>query len=174
MATLAKGVGGLAAAIAAFKVIDVFSSAAETSDLGAKFKEYASVDELKAEITKLEAAAGQAKDIEDGMFSALRKAAAAGPMAEAWAPVLQKMQAGGTASGAQAAATAEQVLVQAQQALRAGRHASMRAAQALAEGYAAMVSGVLVGMSEALKQPGAGTGTGSGTGAGSGGRSGKA
>jgi hypothetical protein len=113
---------------------------------------------------------------EDTMFSALRKTAKGpgAPLAGAWEQVLSKMQAGGTASGAQAAATAEQVLVQAQQALRAGRHASMRAAQALAEGYAAMVSGVLVGMSEALKQPGAGTGTGSGTGAGSGGRSGKA
>ena len=107
---------------------------------------------------------------EDTMFSALRKTAQGpgAPLAGAWEQVLSKMQAGGTASGAQAAATAEQVLEQAQQALRAGRHASMRAAQALAEGYAAMVSGVLVGMSEALKQPGPGTGTGSG------GRSGKA
>lgn len=33
-----------------------------------------------------------------------------------------------------------------------------KAAQALAEGYAAMVSGVLVGMSEALKQSGTGSG----------------
>ncbi|MFM7533759.1 MAG: DUF6781 family protein, partial [Rubrivivax sp.] len=52
------------------------------------------------------------------------------------------------------AATAEQVLGQAQQALRAGRQAGLRTAQALAEGYAAMVSGVLVGMSEALKASG--------------------
>ena len=93
---------------------------------------------------------------EDTMFAALRKTAqgAGAPLAGAWEQVLSKMQAGGTASGAQAAATAEQVLEQAQQALRAGRHASLRAAQALAEGYAAMVSGVLVGMSEALRQPG--------------------
>lgn len=97
---------------------------------------------------------------EDTMFAALRKTAqgAGAPLAGAWEQVLSKMQADGTASGAQAAATAEQVLDQAQQALRAGRQASLRAAQALAEGYAAMVSGVLVGMSEALKQPGSTSG----------------
>ena len=104
---------------------------------------------------------------EDTMFAALRKTAQGpgAPLAGAWEQVLAKMQAGGTASGAQAAATAEQVLAQAQQAMRAGRHAGLKAAQALAEGYAAMVSGVPVGMSEALRQPGPGTG--------SGGRSGK-
>jgi len=93
---------------------------------------------------------------EDTMFSALRKTAqgAGAPLAGAWEQVLSRMQAGGTASGAQAAATAEQALEQAQQAMQAGRHAGMKAAQALAEGYAAMVSGVLVGMSEALRQSG--------------------
>ena len=93
---------------------------------------------------------------EDTMFAALRKTAqgAGAPLAGAWEQVLGRMQAGGTASGAQAAATAEQALQQAQDTLRAGRTASLRAAQALAEGYAAMVSGVLVGMSEALKQGG--------------------
>ncbi|MFM7703889.1 MAG: DUF6781 family protein [Rubrivivax sp.] len=93
---------------------------------------------------------------EETMFAALRKTAqgAGAPLSGAWEQVLSRMQAGGTASGAQAAATAEQVLGQAQQALRAGRQAGLRTAQALAEGYAAMVSGVLVGMSEALKASG--------------------
>jgi hypothetical protein len=68
-----------------------------------------------------------------------------------------------------------QVLEQAQQTLRAGRQAGLRAAQALAEGYAAMASGVLLGMSEALRQPGAaeGTGTGAGTGTAGGAGTGK-
>lgn len=92
--------------------------------------------------------------MEDGMFSALKKAAAAGPAAEAWAPVLQKMQAGGTAAGAQAAAVAEQfetMAAQMQAQMRGARAASMKAAQAMVEGYAAMASGVLLGMSEALQ-----------------------
>ena len=90
---------------------------------------------------------------EDTMFAALKKTAAGanGPLAAAWAPVLEKMQAGGTASGAQATATVEQLMEQMQGNLRSTRAASMRAAQVMAESYSAMVSGVLLGMSEALQ-----------------------
>lgn len=91
--------------------------------------------------------------MEDTLFAAVKKAAAGAgePMAGAWGPVLEKMQAGGTLSGAKAAATAEQVTEQMQNALRSTRAASLRAAQALAESYTAMVSGVLIGMSDALQ-----------------------
>ncbi len=91
--------------------------------------------------------------MEDAMFSALKKAAAGAgaPLAGAWGQVLEKMQAGGTLSGAKATATAEQLVEQMQGAMRSTRAASMRAAQALAESYTAMVSGVLLGMSEALQ-----------------------
>ncbi len=90
---------------------------------------------------------------EDTMFAALKKTAAGveGPMAGAWDQVLQKMQAGGTASGAQAAQTIEQLATQMQGAMRSTRAASVRAAQALAESYTAMVSGVLIGMADALQ-----------------------
>ena len=92
--------------------------------------------------------------MEDAMFAAVKKAAAGAgePMAGAWGPVLEKMQAGGTLSGAKAAATAEQMAEQMQTALRTTRAASLRAAQALAESYTAMVSGVLIGMSDALQR----------------------
>ena len=91
--------------------------------------------------------------IEDTMFAAMKKAAegAAAPMAGAWGQVLEKMQAGGTLSGAQAATTAEQMAEQMQAAVRTSRAASLKAAQALAESYTAMVSGVLLGMSDALQ-----------------------
>lgn len=94
--------------------------------------------------------------MEDSLFGAVRKAAegAGAPMAAAWGPILQKMQAGGTLSGAQAAVTAEQMTAQMQTAMRSTRAASMKAAQALAESYTAMVSGVLIGMSEALQSGG--------------------
>jgi hypothetical protein len=93
--------------------------------------------------------------MEDGLFSAVKKAAdgAGNPMAAAWAPILEKMQAGGTASGAQAAAATQQFAQMAEQmqaSMRSTRAASMKAAQALAESYAAMASGVLLGMGEAL------------------------
>ena len=90
--------------------------------------------------------------LEDTMFATLKKAAdgAAAPVAGAWGAVLEKMQAGGTLAGAQASGTVEQLATQMQGAMRGTRQASLRAAQALAESYTAMVSGVLVGMSEAL------------------------
>ena len=97
--------------------------------------------------------------LEDTMFAALKKSAesAGAPLAGAWEQVLQKMQAGGTLSGAQAASAAEQlgaIAAQMQGALRSSRAASLRTAQALAEGYTALVSGVLLGMSQALQSQG--------------------
>lgn len=94
--------------------------------------------------------------MEDSLFGAVKKAAegAGAPMAGAWGPILEKMQAGGTLSGAQATIAAEQMALQMQTAIRSSRAASMKAAQALAESYTAMVSGVLIGMSEALQSSG--------------------
>jgi uncharacterized protein with von Willebrand factor type A (vWA) domain len=91
--------------------------------------------------------------MEDTMFAAFKKTAdgAGAPLAGAWGAVLEKMQAGGTLSGAKAMATTEQMAEQMQSAMRSTRAASMRAAQALAESYTAVVSGVLMGMSEALQ-----------------------
>jgi hypothetical protein len=43
-----------------------------------------------------------------------------------------------------------------QTAMRDSRSAGLRAAQTLAEGYATLVSGVLIGMSDALSQGGTG------------------
>jgi len=91
--------------------------------------------------------------MEDAMFAAVKKTAAGAgaPLAGAWGAVLEKMQAGGTLTGVQASATTEQMAQQMQDAMRSTRAASMRAAQALAESYTAVVSGVLMGMSEALQ-----------------------
>ena len=90
---------------------------------------------------------------EDTLIGAVKKAAAqAGPLTAPWQQMLEKMQAGGTLSGSSAATTAEQFASQMQDGLRGSRAAGMRAAQVLAEGYAAMASGVLVGMMSALQQ----------------------
>lgn len=90
---------------------------------------------------------------EDSVFEALKKAAsgAGAPLGEAWAQVMTRLQAGGTASGTQAAATAEQMVGQLQSAVKNSRSAGLRAAQVLAESYAAVVSGVLMGMSQAME-----------------------
>lgn len=98
-------------------------------------------------------ALGDLEKMEDAMFAAVKKTAAGAgaPLAGAWGAVLEKMQAGGTLTGVQASATSEQMAQQMQDAMRSTRAASMRAAQALAESYTAVVSGVLMGMSEALQ-----------------------
>jgi len=91
--------------------------------------------------------------LEDTLMATMKKAAAGAgaPMASAWAQVLEKTQAGGTLSGAQATQTLEQMAEQMQTTLRSTRAAGMRAAQVMAESYTAMVSGVLLGMSEAMQ-----------------------
>lgn len=102
----------------------------------------------------LKKAIGDLEKMEDTLFGAVKKAAegAGAPLAGAWQPILEKMQASGTLSGAKAATTAEDMVAQMQSAVRDTRAASLRAAQTMAESYAAMVSGVLIGMSEALQQ----------------------
>jgi hypothetical protein len=65
--------------------------------------------------------------------------------------VLSAMKIKGTGTGAQATQTVEQLVSQAQTALRDGRAASAKTMQAMLDSYAALVSGVLIGMSEGLQ-----------------------
>jgi hypothetical protein len=85
------------------------------------------------------------------LIGTVKKAsAAAGPMAAPWQQAMEKLQAGGTMSGMSASKTVEQFAEQMTSAMKSTRSASVRAATVLAESYAAMASGVLVGLSEAL------------------------
>lgn len=107
--------------------------------------------QLKKALTDLE-------KLEDTMFDTVRKAAGsadAAKLAGPWAEVLGKMEQAGSLTGAQATATLEQMTGQMQTAFRETRAASLKAAQTLAQSYAALVSGVLMGMSDALRQGGA-------------------
>jgi len=108
---------------------------------------------------QLKKAVDELEKMEDTFIGVVRKAAQATntQFAEPWNAVLEKLQAGGTVSGAQAATTAEQFAEQVQTAMRDSRAAGLRAAQALAQSYTALVSGVLIGMSDALQQGGVST-----------------
>ena len=94
--------------------------------------------------------------MEDVFFGAVTKAAQSSsePMQGPWEHVLSAMKLKGTETGVQASTAVEQLVTQAQTALRDGRAASMRGAQAMLDSYAAMVSGVLIGMSEGLQPSG--------------------
>ena len=104
--------------------------------------------------TQLKKAVADLDRMEDALLDAVRKSAAAAgeQAAAAWGPVLEKMNAGGTPSGAQAASAAEQFAQQMQTTMRDGRAATLRAAQTMAESYGALVSGVLIGMSDAMRR----------------------
>ncbi|HEX6364333.1 MAG TPA: DUF6781 family protein, partial [Albitalea sp.] len=94
---------------------------------------------------------------ESTMLDAVKKATggAGAQFAGPWQEVLDKMQMKGTMTGAQASATAEQFGEQMRTTMRDSRAAGVKAAQALAQSYTALVSGVLIGMSDALRQGGA-------------------
>jgi hypothetical protein len=104
----------------------------------------------------LKKAVDDLEKFEDTLIGVVRKSseAASAQLGPMWEQVLEKLQAGGTMSGAQASSTAEQLAQQMQTAMRDSRSAGLRAAQALAQSYTALVSGVLIGMSDALKQGG--------------------
>jgi hypothetical protein len=103
---------------------------------------------------QLKKALDDLEKFEDTLIDSVKKATegAGAQMSKQWAPVLDKLQAGGSLSGSQAAATAEEFAQQMQTAMRDSRAAGLKAAQALAQSYSALVSGVLIGMSDALRQ----------------------
>ena len=103
--------------------------------------------QIKGALTNLE-------KLEDTFFATVAKAAqgAGQPLQGPWDQVLEAMKLKGTSTGAQASQTVEQMLAQAQTALRDSRSAGLRAAQAMMQSYATLVSGVLIGMSEGLRQ----------------------
>jgi hypothetical protein len=90
--------------------------------------------------------------MEDTFFGAIAKASkTAGPLQAPWEQALAALKIKGSDTGAQATQTVESLLAQAQTTLRDTRASSMRAAQAMLDSYAALVSGVLIGMSEGLQ-----------------------
>jgi hypothetical protein len=106
---------------------------------------------------QLQKALDDLEKLEDTMFDTVRKATGGADMAKLagpWAEVLGKFEQAGSLTGAQANATLEQMTNQMQTAMRQSRAAGLKAAQTLAQSYAALVSGVLMGMSDALRQGG--------------------
>ncbi len=103
---------------------------------------------------RLKTALAEIEKMEDTLFATVGKAVqgAGAPLQGPWTKVLESMKMQGTDTGSQANAAVEQLMSQAQGALRETRAMSLRAAQAMMDSYAALVSGVLIGMSEALQQ----------------------
>ena len=109
----------------------------------------------------MKSALAHLEKMEDVFFSTVSKATqdGGGALQAPWQQVLAAMKLKGTDTGAQAGVAVEQLLAQAQTALREGRATGVRAAQTMLDSYAALVSGVLIGMSEGMA-PGAAPGAG--------------
>jgi hypothetical protein len=138
---LAKAFSGMDAALA--QAVQAHRKALQQLvDQGASLRE-----------TQLKKAMGDIEKMEDSLFAAVRKAAAgAAPSVEGpWAGVLKTMQGQGTGTGALASATVEQLLDGAQKSLKDGRDLGLKASQAMLDSYTALVSGVLIGLSDALQ-----------------------
>lgn len=104
----------------------------------------------------MQSALANLEKLEDTFFATVGKAAqaAGGPLQGPWMQVLEAMKLKGSHTGAQATTTVEELMAQTQTALRDGRAMSLRTGQALLDSYAALVSGVLIGMSQGLQQGG--------------------
>ena len=110
--------------------------------------------------SQLKKALADLDKFEDALMGTLKKGAAAtgDPMAGPWAQVLEKFNLSGTQTGLKASGATEQLtaqmaqMAQMQTALRETRATGLRAAQTLADSYTALVSGVLIGLSDALRQ----------------------
>ncbi|WP_326536343.1 DUF6781 family protein [Pseudorhodoferax sp.] len=99
--------------------------------------------------TQLKKALADIEKMEDALFASVRKAATAeGP----WTGVLAKLKGQHTGTGARATAAVEQLMADTQKSLRDGRAMGLRASQAMLDSYATLVSGVLIGMSDALQR----------------------
>ncbi len=143
-AMLGKAIAGMDAAL--LQAVQANRTALQQfMDLGVGLKD----EHMQTALANLE-------KMEDVFFSAVSKAAqgASGPLQGPWEQVIKGMKLGGTDTGAQATEVVAQLMEQSHTALRGGRAASVRAAQAMMDSYASLVSGVLIGMSEGLAKSG--------------------
>ena len=105
---------------------------------------------------QMKAALANVEKMEDVFFDSVSKAvkASAAPVQGPWAQVLSSMKLSGTSTGNHATEALEQLLEQSRTAIRDSRASSMKAAQTMLDSYTALVSGVLIGLSDGLSQGG--------------------
>jgi hypothetical protein len=112
--------------------------------------------EQQFEDSHLKKALDDLERLEDEFLATVKKASAGAgaPFQSQWGGALQDSMTGGTATGQQVMALVEQYGNQVRDTARAQRDAGFRAAHALAQNFAALASGVLIGMAEAMQQGG--------------------
>jgi hypothetical protein len=101
---------------------------------------------------KMKDALADIEKMEDLFLTTVKNASqeAEARLRTAWEQVISTLKDKGTSTGAQAATSIEELMSQAQAALRAGGTAGLRGVQAMLESYATLASGVLIGISQTL------------------------
>lgn len=107
--------------------------------------------------TQLKKALSELEKMEDTFFSTVRKAVTdgSGPLQGAWGQALDKFQIKGGGAGEQATQAVADLTDRAQEALRDGRAMGMKVAQVMLDSYAAVASGVLMGLVQGMQSGGA-------------------
>lgn len=86
----------------------------------------------------------------DGVKNAIQSSS--DPIKKQWKSILDKIPRGGTETGAQVMETLNERAREAQVAVRSSREAGLKAMHTITQNYATLVSGVLIGLSEAFEQ----------------------
>jgi hypothetical protein len=138
---LADAIAGMDDAL--LKVVEANEVAlTKLTEGGASFEE-SSVKKALDELEKFE------DRFRDGIQQGAQEAGAR--LKQRWASVLEKIPHGGTDTGERVMQTIAAHAKQAQDAMTQSREAGMKVAHTLAQNYATLVSGVLMGLSEAIQ-----------------------
>ena len=92
--------------------------------------------------------------LEDEFVGAVKEATKKGnqQLRDQWAAVLQRTQSSGTETAAEVERTLEEFGDRVRDAVRAQRRTALKAAEAMAENFTTLASGVLIGLTEGLQQ----------------------
>jgi hypothetical protein len=140
--TLSDALAGMDEAL--LKVVEANKVALERlTEGGARFED----SSVKKGLKDLEA-------FEEEFLEGIKEAArrASDQAKEQWKAILGNIRPGGTDTGARAAETLETYARDAKAAMRSSREKGLKIMHSLTQNYATLVSGVLIGLSEALEQ----------------------
>jgi O6-methylguanine-DNA--protein-cysteine methyltransferase len=145
--TLSDALAGMDDAL--LKVVEANKVALQKlTDGGASFEE----SSVKKGLKELEAFE---EKFLDGVKNAIQSSS--DPIKQQWTSILDKIPRGGTETGAQVMETLNERAREAQAAVRSSREAGLKAMHTITQNYATLVSGVLIGLSEAFEQTKTGT-----------------
>ncbi len=108
------------------------------------------------ETSQLKKRLDEMTSLEAQFVASVQKAAesAGAPLKAAWAPVIAQLKTAGSQTGAEAQRVSETFAKNLQDQLQSTRETAFKTAHTLTQNYAAVVSGVLMGLSEAYKEKG--------------------